>query len=364
MQIDRWMTLAAALLLSAGAQAQEGAALFGQRCAVCHGERGEGGLGPALAGVWQRQAGTARFGYSQALREAGFTWDAAHLDRYLADPAAAVPGTSMVLQTRAPAERQALIAYMQTLHPKTAGAGPPAQSVASSPTVGPLLTGAAAFGDWRNDAPGVRRLIRPSDEPPPYATRSAGNAPDVVPRPSAAMPKAPPGFRVTLFAQGLRGPRLLRTAPNGDVFVAETGSGRIRVLRAHDGAPHVEGDTVFASGLRGPFGLAFYPPGANPRYLYVGLNNQVVRFPYQSGGHGGARREGGCRIRTLAHLGRPFDARRRLRPGRQPDVRLGRLGVERGGGDRPRPARRAAGVGGAGPRSAPPGAARRRGPTC
>jgi glucose/arabinose dehydrogenase len=280
------MAGAATFLLAAGARAQQGQALFEQRCAVCHGERGEGGQGPALAGVWGRQAGTARFGYSPALRAAGFTWDAAHLDRYLADPAAAVPGTSMPLQTPAPEERQALIAFLQTLHPETAAPGTPsptAPSAAPSPVVGPLLTGAAAFGDWRTDAPGVRRLIRPSDEPPPYASRSASNAPEVVPRPSAAMPKAPPGFKVTLFAQGLQGPRLLRTAPNGDIFVAESDTGRIRVLRAPDGAPHVQTDTVFASGLRGPFGLAFYPAGPNPRFLYIGLNNQVIRFPYQPG---------------------------------------------------------------------------------
>ena len=81
----------------------------------------------------------------------------------------------------------------------------------------------------------------------------------------------------------MQGPRLLRTAPNGDVFVAETAAGRIRVLRAPEGASQVAQAPVFAAGLRGPFGLAFYPPGPNPRYLYVGLNNQVVRFPYQAG---------------------------------------------------------------------------------
>ncbi len=153
---------------------------------------------------------------------------------------------------------------------------------AAAEAPGAVLTGADAFGDWRTDAPGVRRLIRPNDLPPPYASRSAGNSPDVVRRPEGALPRVPPGFSISLFAQGLR-PRLLRTAPNGAVFVAETNAGRIRILRAPAGAPQAASDSVFASRLDGPFGLAFYPPGPNPRYLYVGLGNQVVRFAYQPG---------------------------------------------------------------------------------
>ncbi len=267
----------------ATAQPQTGASLFQERCAVCHGAQADGGQGPALAGVVGRQAGTTRFGYSQALRAAGFAWTPDRLDTYLADPAATVPGTSMGLQTLDATARRAIIAFLATLHPAAEQSTQAAPSAPQTPTVGPVLTGADAFGDWRSDAPGVRRLIRPGDLPPPFASRSFSNAPDVVRRPAQATLRAPPGFSVTLFADGLRGPRLLRTAPNGDVFVAETGAGRIRVLRAPAGAAHVADDSVFAAGLRGPFGLAFYPPGPNPRYLYVALNNQVVRFPYQAG---------------------------------------------------------------------------------
>ncbi|RZK90397.1 MAG: sorbosone dehydrogenase family protein [Methylobacterium sp.] len=147
----------------------------------------------------------------------------------------------------------------------------------------PTLTGAAAFGDWRNDAPGVQRFIRPGDLPPPYASRSSSNSSDIARRPDATTLRVPPGFSVSLFAQDLRGPRLMRTAPGGDVFVAETTAGRIRVLRpSRDGLRAAE-TTVFATGLPGPFGIAFYPPGPNPRFVYVATNNQVVRFPYQPG---------------------------------------------------------------------------------
>src|SRR5262245_18645511 len=109
-----------------------------------------------------------------------------------------------------------------------------------------LLTGAEAFGSWKDDAPGVRRLIRPADLPAPYASRFASNAPPLVSRPQGAMPKVPDGFTVSLFAEGLAGPRTIRVAPNGDIFVAESDGGRIHVFRAADGAAKPATDSVFA----------------------------------------------------------------------------------------------------------------------
>src|SRR5215472_19385238 len=91
-----------------------------------------------------------------------------------------------------------------------------AAALAQSP---PVLTGAAAYGDWQTDGPGVRRKIAPSDMPPPYATASASHHPAVVARSANAWAKAPPGFAVELLAGGLDNPRAIRTAPNGDVFV-------------------------------------------------------------------------------------------------------------------------------------------------
>ena len=96
---------------------------------------------------------------------------------------------------------------------------------------GKLLKGQGALGDWHSDAPGVRRLITPSDLPKPYATPSADNEAHVVARPSDSSPKALPGFKVEQIATGLVNPRLIMTAPNGDLFVAESSAGRIRVLR-------------------------------------------------------------------------------------------------------------------------------------
>lgn len=144
-----------------------------------------------------------------------------------------------------------------------------------------VRTGPAAYGDWRTDAPGVRRHIRPTDLPSPG--RSASANPRVVEPPRDAAPKALPGFAVEPFARGLDNPRQLRIAPNGDVFVAESDAGRIRVLR-----PNAEGSapsetSVFAADLNYPFGIAFYPPGDNPEWIYVGNTDAVVRFPYRNG---------------------------------------------------------------------------------
>jgi len=145
------------------------------------------------------------------------------------------------------------------------------------------LVGAAAFGDWRADRPGVSRLIRPDDLPKPGATPSAANVSHVVPRPSSALPQVPAGFKIALFAEGLNGPRQLRVAPNGDIFIAETRAGRLRVLRAAEGSAKPSADEIFASGLHQPFGIAFYPAGDNPQWVYVADTDRVVRFPYKRG---------------------------------------------------------------------------------
>jgi glucose/arabinose dehydrogenase len=147
---------------------------------------------------------------------------------------------------------------------------------------GPLV-GAAAFGDWRSDEPGLSRIIKPDDLPKPGATPSVANFPHVAPRVSSVVPQAPPGFKVELFAQGLSAPREMRAAPNGDIFVAETHAGRIRVLRAVDGQSKPSVNEIFATGLNQPFGIAFYPGGDNPQWVYIANTDSVVRFPYAVG---------------------------------------------------------------------------------
>jgi glucose/arabinose dehydrogenase len=147
----------------------------------------------------------------------------------------------------------------------------------------PVLQGKDAFGSWRSDKPGTVRLIRPQDMPEPGASRSVANFSHVVARPAGATPSVPPGFKIELFAEGLAGPRTLRVAPNGDVFVAETSPGRIRVLRPSEDGTKVAANEIFAGGLNRPFGIAFFPNGDDPQWVYVANTDSVVRFPYRAG---------------------------------------------------------------------------------
>jgi glucose/arabinose dehydrogenase len=104
-----------------------------------------------------------------------------------------------------------------------------------------------------------------------------------VPQPSNAQLSVPPGFEVTPFAAGIEGARQVRVAPNGDVFVTSQQSGRVFVLRSPAGASKVSEVQTFAEGLKQPFGIAFFPSGSRPQWVYIAEENRVVRFAYQNG---------------------------------------------------------------------------------
>jgi cytochrome c len=98
------------------AAAKRGERLFLQ-CRACHSLASEtaGKIGPPLQGLLGRQSGKwPGFRYSSALAAADLTWDEATLDRWLASPAALVPGTAMVYAgLPKPEDRRALIAYLR-----------------------------------------------------------------------------------------------------------------------------------------------------------------------------------------------------------------------------------------------------------
>ena len=139
------------------------------------------------------------------------------------------------------------------------------------------------FTDFHGEAPGKIHHITAADLPKPFATQGVANFAQVIPRPAGAMPQALPGFKVDLFAEGLNNPRLVTTAPNGDLFVVESNPGQILVFHGITADGKAQSQQTFTTGLRQPFGIAFYPPGPNPQYVYVGNTDSVVRFAYQNG---------------------------------------------------------------------------------
>ena len=151
-----------------------------------------------------------------------------------------------------------------------------AQSASSPPPNAP-------FTDYRYEKPGTVRKITPQDLPKPYATKSADNGPDVVDRPKNAWPQAPAGFKVELYTADVKQPRKILTAPNGDFYVAESHSGDIKIFRGITAEGKPQQSSIFASGLNQPYGIAFYPPGADPQYVYIGETDAVVRYAYRNG---------------------------------------------------------------------------------
>ena len=180
--------------------------------------------------------------------------------------------------------RWQVVSYVEAI--ASGKAPPPASSAAPAATNSSAVKDAsptAPFTDFRYEKPGTIRKITVKDLPAPFATKSSSNGPDVVARPDNAWPVAAPGFKVELYASGLENPRLMRTAPNGDIFLAETEPGRIVVFRGVTSDGKAEQSAIFASGLKQPYGIAFYPPGPDPQWVYIGNMASVVRFPYHNG---------------------------------------------------------------------------------
>jgi len=113
------------------------------------------------------------------------------------------------------------------------------------------------------------------DLPAPFATKSAGNGPDKSTPPEGFLPTVPAGFHVNIFAKDFKNPRFLASAPNGDVFVADTGAGEVVVLRDPQRTGGAQQREVFAGSLNRPFGIAFHDD-----YVYIANTGEVVRFHY------------------------------------------------------------------------------------
>jgi glucose/arabinose dehydrogenase len=145
------------------------------------------------------------------------------------------------------------------------------------------LTGQDAFTNYSKEQPGTIRKLTLADLPAPYATKGVDNGADMEKRPDGAWPQTLPGFKVSMYYTGLDQPRLIRTAPNGDLFVAVSYQNKIMVFRGVDADGKPKQVETFAENLSQPFGIAFYPAGPNPKWVYIGNTDSVVRFAYKNG---------------------------------------------------------------------------------
>src|SRR5580765_6243431 len=147
MKIASIVAVIAALLFGAQAHAAGDAAAgktaFANQCASCHTvEVGKNGFGPSLAGVVGRHSGSvAGYNYSAAMANANLTWDAANIEKFIANSTAFVPGTSMPVQIADAATRENIVAYLATLGAPAASA-PAAAETPKTPT--PLPAGPSA----------------------------------------------------------------------------------------------------------------------------------------------------------------------------------------------------------------------------
>jgi glucose/arabinose dehydrogenase/cytochrome c2 len=276
----------AAVGSAAAADAVAGKSFFSQQCALCHSAQPNdngGAQGPNLHGILARRAASGEaFSYTKALRRSNLTWDAATLDRFLKSPSTVVPGSAMAIAVQKQDDRDNLIAYFQAVKDGTFKDAP-ARSFTPPPNARGAASAAQADADWKQDAPGRVHRIDLAKLAKPYETSSAVNFPRLIERPADATLQLPPGFRIDVYARDLKGPRTLRVAPNGDVFVSQTQSGRISVLRPTADGLRAASVKAYAQGLNLPSGMAFYPAGAHPQWLYVAENNRVVRYAYTAG---------------------------------------------------------------------------------
>jgi glucose/arabinose dehydrogenase len=115
------------------------------------------------------------------------------------------------------------------------------------------------------------------------ATPVPAQAPTRVVPPAEAI-QLPPGFGISVFAQGLRDPRMMTLGPDGQLYVAERGAGRIVRLPDRDGDGVADSIEVVADQLNAPSSMAFYCPQDEERCsLYVGETTRVLRLSEPDG---------------------------------------------------------------------------------
>jgi len=104
---------------SLAADPSVGQQIFQTQCSICHAViKGKNGIGPTLFGVVGRRAGIVPgFDYTTDHKNLGITWNATTLNKYLTNPRAMVPDTTMIYPgLKDSAKRADLVTYLATLH--------------------------------------------------------------------------------------------------------------------------------------------------------------------------------------------------------------------------------------------------------
>jgi glucose/arabinose dehydrogenase len=117
----------------------------------------------------------------------------------------------------------------------------------------------------------------PDKLPPPFATPSVRNAPEVVPQPAGAALTVPKGFKVEMFADGFERPRIMHLGPNKEIFLTEpSAKGSVSILlRGRDGK--LEKKLKIIEGIDRPYGIAMWKD-----YLYVAEPASLKRYKYDA----------------------------------------------------------------------------------
>ena len=145
------------------------------------------------------------------------------------------------------------------------------------------LSYAHAQTKWQDDAPGKVHRIDVAKLPAPFATESARQFPRVTPKPESAKLQLPPGFKIDVFTRDIEGPRVMRIAPNGDIFVAEEKAGRVKVLGLRPMVPVSRVVDIRQRASRSPSASSSIPAGGQPQWVYISETNRVMRYPYKVG---------------------------------------------------------------------------------
>jgi glucose/arabinose dehydrogenase len=127
-------------------------------------------------------------------------------------------------------------------------------------------------------APGLRGQVTNGKKPqlpPPFASKSATNPAEEGKPPKGFLPTVPAGFRVSIFAEGFKGPRWLTVVPNGDIFLADMGAGKVIILRDPQRTGSAQGNELFVGDIKEPYGIVFHDD-----YVYVGATNALLRYKY------------------------------------------------------------------------------------